>query len=311
MLSLFGQEKRLELLNKFIEKESLFRCLDDIMNQCDKTHGKITCKIENWYDAKAFVQRIMQSKLPHSFVNIQIKELRESMESSSSDKREDLSFGFMTITTLSYSEQQLETGIVLVYAIAIIYSMCKQNDGLKYEALLKEMCGAVPPIMGNCLSEVTDAVKKGIDEGEIVFDYDYVNNKPFGCDEDEDDNDEEEEDDITEDEDDAEEEDEDSEQDPANTGSSLQLRVRIEALLSLMDIEDPDTVPCKKALCRLFSAILKVDDKTIYKTLYRRYSKTNKRYTMNKKDHGEDINVYNNLIDKTKIEELKKFKLQL
>lgn len=84
----------------------------------------------------------------------------------------------------------------------------------------------------------------------------------------------------------------------------VQLRVRIEFVLGLLNIKDPNVVPNKSALARLLAEILNEKANTIYTTLYRRYA--DKTYSLNKKTHGEDVNTFNKLLDECGIDNLKK-----
>lgn len=99
------------------------------------------------------------------------------------------------------------------------------------------------------------------------------------------------------------------EQPNIETPEQVQLRIRIEFLLKLLNISDPSVVPNKSALARLLAEILNVDANTIYTTLNRRYG--DKIYTLNKRVHGKDVGNFNKLIDDCEIEILKDFRLIL
>lgn len=91
--------------------------------------------------------------------------------------------------------------------------------------------------------------------------------------------------------------------------SSIMLRVRIEAILGMMNIKDIDTLPNKRAFSRYLALLMNEDAKTIYTTLNRRIK--GKLMMLNKTTHGEDIEKYNKALEDCKINEIEKFKIHI
>ncbi len=97
----------------------------------------------------------------------------------------------------------------------------------------------------------------------------------------------------------------------ADETPEMMLRVRIEAVLKMMEIKDANTVPNKAALCRVLALILNENASIIKATLYRRDSVTKKQLKLNKATHGNDIERYNQAIEDCNDKSLLIYKLTL
>lgn len=179
MLYLFSSEERAKLAIQYVDQESLYHCLDPIMDDIDHKLTKETNKIENWTDAKALVAQIFQSKHPECLVQIKLEELKSEYDCLSSRKRGDNFCGSELMTNLTRTQILDECYVVLLYAYAIVHYlfMTQKNDAVirTQGAIIKQISNY--NAVNSFAPFLTAAINNGIDYNMIVNDYDYKSNE--------------------------------------------------------------------------------------------------------------------------------------
>lgn len=181
MLQIYSEERRHELLDVF-NKESLFGCLFDVFNDIDDHVSKLTTMVENWEDAKNFVQKVLSYESPLLHLTLCIKELRKGYDDLSPVDRDhrpiDAEDFFCTI------DPETETDVILLYSYAIFYFLSKTRKVssrlyLQLVAAISKEKGLNKYLFND---ERKQIIQKCIDEGiadGMTYDYDYVHNRPL------------------------------------------------------------------------------------------------------------------------------------
>lgn len=180
MLYLFSSKDRSKLAIQYVDQESLFRCLSQIMDDIDRKLTKETSKIENWTDAKEMISQLFQSEHPEFLVQTKFDDLISKYDCLSSSKRGDMSYGSVVLTSLNEYQTHNESYVVLLYAYAIIHYLFMTQKGNKAVirtkgAITKQLSDYTDP--NSFVSLITKAINNGINCKMIVNDYDYIANK--------------------------------------------------------------------------------------------------------------------------------------
>lgn len=184
MIKLYSDNNRIEVLENISNEEPLFLCLNNYLDYLDNKFDKKTTKVENWMDAKSFVEKLLKRSHPECLIQIMANNLHETCCSLSSDHRDSDSgwIGATCITNLYDYQTDNETVIVLFYSMLIIHYLTLVDKDLKYQSVknaLKKHIDRYRIIDNIFEGKLIGFITENVDNGTIKPDYDYINNKPM------------------------------------------------------------------------------------------------------------------------------------
>lgn len=181
MIYLYSDSYRIEVLKKLLNEESLFLCIDKFMDDIDNEFDKKTTKVENWMDAKSFVETLLKASHPDRLVQIMANDLHKNSRSLSSEKREsnNVSFGVTCLTNLHAYQTDYETVVVLLYSMLIVHYLANIDENNKYQAVKEELNKQINKyhiLNQKTVLMLTTYITEDVKNDRIEQDYDYVNN---------------------------------------------------------------------------------------------------------------------------------------
>lgn len=291
--SVFSEQGKYNKIKEYIE-ESLFCSLAENLEYFSVPSAQYT-KIEAWYEAKKFVKELGEIKAPEFIIYDKMNELIKNHNCRNNCYIDENFRGVYCSFDLNENDANNILLSILMSIFTILYYSCSMSKEYShFTKVIKKLYSKYND--NHFLTNIQNAMDKAMVDKEIVFDYDYIKgikvnteeeNTPI----------------IKETEEDKEEEDEETQV------ISVKLRVRLEFVLKLLNIDNIDIVPNKSALCRLLGTIMNEDDNIIRSTLFR--TNKGKHYELNKNTHGIDVIEFNKLITDCKINNLNNFTIQL
>lgn len=168
----FSDYARSEKWDYYMDNESLFLYLCETLEQIERPDLKYT-KIEMWADAKKLASEFLTIKHPEYRMKDLLYPLNQEFESRSCNNRDDMHTGVYYTTNLSQSDSKHLKQSVTLTLYAILYSQYKLRENKAYlSKLINKMKTELD--MLESFKVIEEYIDKGIEDEDIVIDYDYA-----------------------------------------------------------------------------------------------------------------------------------------
>lgn len=168
----FSDNARSKKWDYYIDNESLFLYLCDTLEIIERPHLKYT-KIEMWADAKKLAFDFLTVKHPEFRMKDLLYPLAKEFESRTCNNRDDKHIGIYYTTNLSRSDSKHLIQSVTLTLFAILYSQYKLREEKAYlSKLINKMKTELD--MHDSFNIIEENINKGIENKDVVIDYDYA-----------------------------------------------------------------------------------------------------------------------------------------
>lgn len=178
--SVFSDSGRSKIADEYVE-ESLFCLLANELQIIASPRLGYT-KYEMWYEAKNFVKDLCTSKRPDLKLTECLISLFKSHDSKSSWEIDGVGLGPFWTDNITPKEANriIFSCIYCIYAI-LYYTCVLDRNNAKLEKVLNSLLDTYGKYVS--INTLNKTIDDAIESGEVVYDYDYINNKKLDIDE--------------------------------------------------------------------------------------------------------------------------------